>query len=500
MIRFAPAYTASALALTLASPAAADLTAQQVWDSWKNLGANMGQSITVGTETMTNGILSLNDVAIAMDVPDGQFTSTLSNITLAPQDGTVLITMSPQYDMRVKLDPEDDEAVDMTLQLVTPGLQTTASGSLENIRYDFTAPEIAMSIVEMMVDGKPVDMDLDVAVNGLAGHYLIDSSEGFGFESVVDIATLIVDMEGRDLETPGSGVSLKAAYQDIRAENSGQGAGLSNMADPAALFAPDTVLESGYTHNGGSFTLDVSDPEEGSFTFASTTAAGSLDAVIVDGTMMYAGESQSLDLTVSGAAIPFPELSATLDEFGFALEMPVVKTDAPADFGLTLILDGLSVSDVLWSMIDPSGALPRDPATLLVDLGGQATMLVDPTDPAALDTDAAPGELHALKLDALRLSIAGAELTGEGGFTFDNSDLVTFDGFPAPDGEINLKLVGGNTLLDKLVQMGLLPQDQAMGARMMMGLFAVPSGDDTLTSKIQVTPDGAISANGQRLQ
>ena len=55
--------------------------------------------------------------------------------------------------------------------------------------------------------------------------------------------------------------------------------------------------------------------------------------------------------------------------------------------------------------------------------------------------------------------------------------------------------------MDKLVAMGLLPQDQAMGARMMLGLFARPGeGEDTLVSKIEVSGDGAISANGQRLQ
>ena len=49
--------------------------------------------------------------------------------------------------------------------------------------------------------------------------------------------------------------------------------------------------------------------------------------------------------------------------------------------------------------------------------------------------------------------------------------------------------------------MGLLPEDQAMGARMMMGMFAVTGqGEDTLTSKIEVTGDGQVKANGQRLR
>ena len=86
-------------------------------------------------------------------------------------------------------------------------------------------------------------------------------------------------------------------------------------------------------------------------------------------------------------------------------------------------------------------------------------------------------------------------------FTFDNTDLTTFDGMPAPTGEVNLSLVGGNGLLDKLIAMGLVPEEEAMGMRMMMGMFAVPGdGEDTLNSKIEVKGDGQILANGQRIK
>ncbi|WP_405117314.1 hypothetical protein [Phaeobacter sp. BS23] len=49
--------------------------------------------------------------------------------------------------------------------------------------------------------------------------------------------------------------------------------------------------------------------------------------------------------------------------------------------------------------------------------------------------------------------------------------------------------------------MGLVSDSDAMGARMMMGMLAVPGdGEDTLTSKIEVTEDGQIKANGQRIK
>ena len=66
---------------------------------------------------------------------------------------------------------------------------------------------------------------------------------------------------------------------------------------------------------------------------------------------------------------------------------------------------------------------------------------------------------------------------------------------------VDLTLTGGNALIDKLIAAGLLPEEQAMGARMMMGLLAVPGQTpDTLNSRIEINAQGHVLANGQRIQ
>jgi hypothetical protein len=187
---------------------------------------------------------------------------------------------------------------------------------------------------------------------------------------------------------------------------------------------------------------------------------------------------------------------------GFRLAMPLSKSDAIQGVELALKLGDFTMADMLWGLFDPTGQLPRDPATIELDLTGQVKLTQDLMDEKAMAKlgDAAPGELHAATINTLTVRAAGAELTGNGAFTFDNTDLVSFDGLPRPQGSVNLKLVGGNTLLDKLVAMGFVPEDQAMGARMMMGLLAVPEGEDTLTSVIEVNEQGHLLANGQRLK
>jgi hypothetical protein len=99
------------------------------------------------------------------------------------------------------------------------------------------------------------------------------------------------------------------------------------------------------------------------------------------------------------------------------------------------------------------------------------------------------------------LAAVGAELTGEGSVTFDYEQPSPLGAGPRPVGRVSLTLNGGNALLDNLVQIGLIPQEQALGFRMMLGLFARPvEGADTLSSTIEMTPEGGLFANGQRLQ
>ena len=108
---------------------------------------------------------------------------------------------------------------------------------------------------------------------------------------------------------------------------------------------------------------------------------------------------------------------------------------------------------------------------------------------------------NAVTVNDLLISAAGAKLTGTGDFTFDNTNAAAMGGMPTPAGTANLQLVGANALIDKLIKMGLVSDQDAMGARMMMGMLAVP-GDapDTLNSEITMTEDGQILANGQRIK
>jgi hypothetical protein len=263
------------------------------------------------------------------------------------------------------------------------------------------------------------------------------------------------------------------------------------------MIAAGFVTSGTTTHGPATFAVGGT-ADGAAFAIDGAYASGAYDVAVNEAGLDYGYTGRGFTLALASDDVPLPEMSIAADELGSRLAMPVGVSEEPQDLGLGLRLVGLTISDQLWSMFDPGGVLPRDPAALVIDIAGKGNWLVDIFDPAIAETpmDSAPGELHALTVNEILLRLAGAELTGSGDFTVNNAAPV-----PMPAGTLNLQLTGGNALLDKLVQMGLLPQDQAMGARMMLGLFARPGGgEDTLVSEITVQEDGAILANGQRIR
>jgi hypothetical protein len=91
-------------------------------------------------------------------------------------------------------------------------------------------------------------------------------------------------------------------------------------------------------------------------------------------------------------------------------------------------------------------------------------------------------------------------VTGEGAFAFDNTDTTTYDGLPRPIGTGTVTVTGANAMMDKLTQLGWLSAEEIMGFRMGLAMIANPTGEDMLTSSVEMTADGQIIVNGQRMQ
>ena len=106
-----------------------------------------------------------------------------------------------------------------------------------------------------------------------------------------------------------------------------------------------------------------------------------------------------------------------------------------------------------------------------------------------------------MTLQNFYLSGAGIAVNGHGIFEFGKSDLLKFKGKSLPIGWLEINFQGGNTLIDRLTKINLIPKAQSLGIKMMLSMLTVPGGlDDELKARLEVTKDGHILANGQRIR
>ena len=477
----------------------ADVSATEVWQDWQDYMTGFGYEVAASETASGNGV-TIDGLTISMEMPENDGTVKIDFGTLTFQnqgDGTVAIIIPDHMPIGVSVDNE----FAVTVNYDTTGMSMVVSGSADDMAYDYSAAKIEVGIADLVIEGDKIDdAKLDLVLTNMAG------------KSTSAMAALrhITQTYGAEMMTydfaitePGGGfaMTLKGSIADF-------------MADMDSMIPKDvdfeqfaTALNAGFAAKGGlkwgagGYDFTTKDGGE-EVTGSSTSDSGSLNFGMDRNSINYGGTTNGTKASFTSSELPFP-VDISIAQSVFNLLMPVNKTDTPSDFAMTVKLGDFTVSDSIWNMIDPGTILPRDPATILLDFAGTANWLIDIMDPESAKSMGAdmPGQLHALTLKSLQIKAAGADLTGSGDFTFNNDDLDTFDGLPAPTGELDLKLTGGNGLMDNLVKMGLLPEDQAMGARMMMGLFAVVGeGEDTLTSKIEVTADGKVLANGQRLK
>ncbi|MBS9718025.1 DUF2125 domain-containing protein [Pseudohalocynthiibacter aestuariivivens] len=483
----------------------ADVTAAGVWNDYKTYMEGFGYTVQTGSEDMSGDTLTINDMNFSMDLGkdiDGTVSMSMGSMSLTEQgDGTVAITFPPNFDIAVRADGGNED-MNLVMSVAHSGMVIVASGDDSETAYDFSAPTMTMTMDGIEVEGEKIDVDLNAALTGYSGRYLV--VDGAPTQISGDLTTDTMELSIR-VKEPREGVDVDfdlaaAALAGTFAMSVPEVFDQENMA--ANL---DAGMAFDFDYSLGAITFNLDGTGDGDSFAANGRVGGAEVAFEMNQDGMGLSELvKDIDIAISGSEIPFPELTLKAAEYGLNFLMPITKSDTPDDFEMGVRLVGIEVTDTLWNMIDPATVLPRDPATLVIDTAGKANWffnIMNPEEAGMMDGGEIPGELHALTLNDLQVSVAGADLTGNGGFTFDNDDLQTFDGVPRPEGSIDLKLVGANGLLDKLVQMGLIPDDQAMGARMMMGLFAVPGdGEDTLNSKIEVNDQGHVLANGQRLK
>lgn len=499
MTHFKTLSTATTISVLLSGAAFADVTSEQIWADIQSIYESAGYTLEIGSESQDGNTLNVNDIVMKMPI-EGEDMLTVSGLSFGFEqldDGTVSITAPEEFPVTAQV-----EDVLITLLMTIQDMSIIASGDDTSTSYDFSAGTYKIALKDIKEGDIAFSPTVVAALSNMTGSYTFTQSDILDMKGMFDIASADIEIDVKDPENPEQNVVANINVKDMSKKFA---VAMPEEIDPENLPAAfDAGLggEVSVSHSGVTYDIVVSDPTEG-FDLKGSSASGNFKYGLSKAGLGAKWGSTDTQVTLTPTAMPLP-ISFTIDETDNELRFPVSKSETPEEARLKFKVAGLSVDEALWGMIDPNGALPHDGATLIVDLKSKLNLdfnLFDAEAAQNMEGDSFPGQLHSLDINALQLSVAGAEFTGSGGFTFNNDDLETFDGLPAPTGGIDLKLVGGNALLDSLVKMGLIPKEQAMGARMMTGLFAnAGEGEDELVSKIEVSGDGSISANGQRIK
>lgn len=511
--------TSSAIALVaMTAPAFADVTPEQVWQSWVDYYKAAGYEITEGSRQQAGDTLTLNDVSATGGMPESKVEFTLGTVTLTDMgDGKVRTVFSDRITGNASGVDPDDMTYAVPFVIDMPGNATVTSGAPEDMTHEFDYPTIDVALSTVKSDDKETPLPIRFSVVGSTGTMRIVAGAPAKYDYAMKSERMtvtgdIASEEGENVKFDANLAALEITGNMVIPENSDFGNDMN------------AAVKAGLDMNG----MMKSGPIAMKFDFAgkgedgqTQTGNGSYDgkgfdltfAMSQDG-LIYQGGSDAFTTEFSGGQIPFP-IKYAADSASFDLQFPVMKRDEAQPFKLAYSLAGLTIGDELWGLFDPEAKLPRDPASLDLDLTGLANINQDLLDPAAMmpetpaATDGEPGTTMPeaqpepflpveVNINQFALSLLGASATANGRLTGpEGGDLTQI-----PVGELHATFEGVNGLLDTLGSMGLIPDDQLMGARMMLTMFAKPSseGEDKLTTDLEFKEDGSLFANGQKLR
>lgn len=502
--------TLLATALCAPQAALADLTVEAAWDIWTT------QFETLGFEWEADAVqegaaLSVGPIFLTLRVPGAALNMHLQlpGPRFVPDAGEVDVHLpvSEAMPFSIVAGPEDapgftaSGALAWRMEDVTVRMRETDAG----IETRWSGQSFEIDMTEFGLFGTPYPAEYRYLQSGFDITQTSAVTEGWLDFTRRGVAEQVVLEYGYGDETTAEGLSgllqrdTVETVTEVRLPPEGPVlSSLSEQASDGMAFRHDTVAQRGIDSDkewlGGTLiATSQTDWTEitGDFTFDQ------------DGLRIVSGAQQTaMDLSDQTLGLTFDvEASRVLMD----LAMPVLRAVAPQDYALRFELDGLTMSEENWAQFFRAEDFPRQTADMTVDLGGEMILVETLFDLKAMSgafDGAIPFFIETLDLRALGLRLPEAEVTGSGAFRFDHTDFEALNGFPATEGSATFELTGVQDLLDWLVSAKVLTLDDAMSARMMLGMFTRPveGQDGTARSEVEITADGQVLVNGQRMR
>ena len=497
----------------LPGSAFADLSADDVWQHFQQSSTIVGGTLSAETSERGDG-LALKSVTFNLALPfdAGSVRMDLGAFDLIDLgDGRVEVIMPKSATYSLTYTDPDGESFGGSMTTTYKGLSSIFSGTPEEVTSDWKADRLDFTLDVAGLPAEIQNMAMNGSILGYVGQAVttttdvITSDVTFSFDEQNVTVAQSMSIEG-DAPVTVEGVTKSGRVEgDMRMVTPSAGIDLANLAKALrdGLIMDMTTRMADYSSEQVSSQGDT-------LMMAQSTSAKTYDSSMnLDATgITISGPAEDLRVQMELPMMPGLPLGGNIAAVSAKIQAPLLADDSFGPVAFNLDLKRLELDDMVWAMGDPAGALPRDPIHLMLDLGGTLKHNIEWLDFANIETslmaldNMLPVEPGSATLNALRLSAVGAEITGAGAFTFDSSDLETFDGLPRPEGKLTLRAKGLTELSQKLVQMG-IPAEQITGSMMMLEMFTAAdaaNGDDARVTTIEVTPDGSVFANSMQLQ
>ena len=504
---------------SVALPAAAEVSPEEVWSSYQSLLNAIGLDVAA-VERREDTTLVLSDIAISAALPQGIGTLTFDfgPIRLTDQgDGSVAVVYPEQTSLTAVLDLPGTEfeqfhgEAEMSVAMQGSDIVVTGTpedmvfrGSYDNAsvelsRLELTGDEAILAIFD--ADAVQFDMTIEGSqaasrVRQEADLIIVESQSEVGatrYDFAIDMPDLnTVQTNSGGTETSASSAALALPRGGI------------DWLDVATAIRTGLSLEVQTVTTGNTSTAVTDIPSEVRSEQSSSTDTTRVNFALNEGGLKLSAGTEG---TVGSFSLPdlLPmTVDVSLRAAEFDLAAPLLSTGTAQTARYAIAVDGLEIGDEVYRLADPAGLLPREPISMDLDVSAEVRLLADLVDfltiGEMIDSGQTPVEVDSVSLNAGDLSAVGAALTSSGRFTLDFDDMDSFDGFPRPVGQARARLTGLNAVLDTLIEIGLVTTQDARNARLGLSMFTEAAGDDTVESSVEVTEDGQVMVNGVRMR
>ena len=491
-----------AFSTALAAPAMADVNAADVWANQQALYGSIGATLS--------GDLSgeqLSNPEINVILPEGIASFQIKTDIVAMtenNDGSVTIVYPSPMTVAVAGGATGEGSFSAKATMTHDGYTVTATGNPSDITYVSEATNMRFEVEDVSAEGVS-----ELEKTAIEGFMTLTSWGGTSRVTEGNLISYIAETEVGASEaeftiridnvTSHSKQFTQPMTSAIEASFPVGGSDVMNLS--AALRDGLSLVVRSTGEGNSSSTVTMLDGELLN-NQKTSTGAQDFELSFTEEGLAMSGDANSFAMTMFDPLLFPGEIQLGIGELSIGYDVPLNASEEAQDFRIATGLKDVTIGESIWGMIDPAGQLPRDAAEISFDITGVGTNGMDLLDFAALAglMGPPPIEVDEVTLENLRIAAVGAEATATGAMTFDWTDFQTIPGIARPEGSVTVNLNGANALLDKLVAMGLIPEEDLMMPRMMMGMFATPVGDDMLETVLEVNGEGHVLANGQRLQ